>query len=280
MAGIRIVTDSTTDLPKELLNKYGIEAIPLNVYVDGETYLDNVTITPLEFIEKMRGSSELPKTSLPPVGVFVETYNRLGENGDTILSIHMASGLSGTYHAACLAAGMTTSRVEVIDSEMISQALGFQVIEAARMAREGHNVASIVARVKEVLSHTSLFVVVDTLDNLIKGGRIGKAAGWIGSLLSIKPIAMLEKGVYTPLARVRNMSQVIKTLIERFEQDTAGKVVKGIGISHADNLPLAEKLTEQIARFTSAPVTVRPATPVITAHTGPGAIGFMYYAEE
>ena len=108
MAGIRIVTDSTTDLPKELLNKYDIEVIPLSVYVDGETYLDNVTITPLEFIERMRGSSELPKTSLPPVGVFVDTYNRLGENGDTILSIHMASGLSGTYNAACLAAEMTT----------------------------------------------------------------------------------------------------------------------------------------------------------------------------
>ena len=280
MAGIRIVTDSTTDLPKELLNKYDIEVIPLSVYVDGETYLDNVTITPLEFIEKMKGSSELPKTSLPPVGAFVDTYNRLGENGDTILSIHMTGGLSGTYNAACLAAEMSTSRVEVIDSQMISQALGFQVIEAAKMARDGHDLVAIVARLKEVLSQTSLFVVVDTLDNLIKGGRIGKAAGWIGSLLSIKPIAMIEKGVYTPLARVRNMSQVIKTLIERFEQDTAGKTVRGIGISHADNLRLAEKLTEQIARFTSAPVIVRPATPVITAHTGPGAIGFMYYAEE
>ncbi|MFC5531331.1 DegV family protein [Cohnella yongneupensis] len=279
MAGIKIVTDSTTDLPKELLSKYDIEVIPLSVYVGGETYLDSVTITPLEFIQKMKGSSELPKTSLPPVGVFVDTYNRLGENGDTVISIHLTSGLSGTYNAACVAAEMSTSKVEVIDSQMISQALGFQVIEAARMARDGQPVSSIVARLKEILSHTSLLVVVDTLDNLIKGGRIGKAAGWIGSLLSIKPIAMLDKGVYTPVARVRNMSQVIKALIERFEQDIAGKTVRGIAISHADNLPLAEKLTEQIARFTSAPVMVRPATPVITTHTGPGALGFMYYAD-
>lgn len=277
--GIRIVTDSTTDLPPELIAKYGIEVLPLSVYVDGETYLDSVTITPLEFIDRMRNASELPKTSLPPVGAFVETYDRLGAEGDTIISIHMTSGLSGTYNAACLAAEMTTSRVEVIDSQMISQALGFQVIEAAKMARSGQSVEAIVARVKEILTQTSLFVVVDTLDNLIKGGRIGKAAGWIGSLLSIKPIAMLEKGVYSPVARVRNMSQVIKTLIERFEQDIAGKTVRGIGISHADNLPLAQKLTEQIARFTSAPVTIRPATPVITTHTGPGAIGFMYYAD-
>lgn len=279
MTGIKIVTDSTTDLPQELIKKYDIEVIPLSVYVNGETYLDNVTITPLEFIEKMKGASELPKTSLPPVGAFVDTYDRLGAGGHTIISIHMTSGLSGTYNAACLAAEMSSSNVEVIDSQMISQALGFQVIEAAKMARDGHPAAAIVARLKEVLSRTSLLVVVDTLDNLIKGGRIGKAAGWIGSLLSIKPIAMLDQGVYTPIARVRNMSQVIKTLIERFEQDIAGKTVRGIGISHADNLPLAQKLTEQIARFTSAPVTVRPATPVITTHTGPGAIGFMYYAE-
>lgn len=279
MPGIKIVTDSTTDLPPELLSKYGIEVIPLSVLVDGETYLDSVTITPLEFIRKMKGSSELPKTSLPPVGAFVEAYDRLGANGDAIISIHMTSGLSGTYQAACLAAEMSKSRVEVVDSQMISQALGFQVIEAARMARDGHSVASILERTKEVLSRTSLFVVVDTLENLIKGGRIGKAAGWIGSLLSIKPIAMLERGVYTPVARVRNMGQVIKTLIERFEHDVAGKTVRGVGVSHADNLPLAQKLTEQIARFTSAPVLIRPATPVITAHTGPGAIGFMYYTD-
>ncbi|MFD0670631.1 DegV family protein [Cohnella sp. GCM10027633] len=279
MSAIKIVTDSTTDLPAELIKKYDIEVIPLSVYVDGETYLDNVTITPLEFIDKMKGASELPKTSLPPVGAFVDLYDRLGAGGNTIISIHMTSGLSGTYNAACLAAEMSDSRVEVVDSQMISQALGFQVIEAAKMARDGRSAEEILARLREVLTQTSLLVVVDTLDNLIKGGRIGKAAGWIGSLLSIKPIAMLDKGVYTPIARVRNMSQVIKTLIERFEQDIAGKTVRGIGISHADNLPLAQKLTEQIAKFTSAPVTVRPATPVITTHTGPGAIGFMYYAD-
>lgn len=279
MAGIKIVTDSTTDLPQELLRKHDIEVIPLSVYVDGETYMDSVTITPLEFIRKMKGSGELPKTSLPPVGAFVEAYDRLGADGSTVLSIHMTSGLSGTYQAACLAAGMSKSHVEVVDSQMISQALGFQVIEAARMARDGHPVASILERLKEILSHTSLLVVVDTLENLIKGGRIGKAAGWIGSLLSIKPIAMLDKGVYTPVARVRNMAQVIKTLIERFEHDIVGKTVRAVGISHADNLPLAQKLAEQIARFTSAPVMIRPATPVITTHTGPGAIGFMYYAD-
>lgn len=279
MPGIKIVTDSTTDLPQEVLEQYNIEVIPLTVFVDGETYQDNVTISPLDFIDKMKHAKELPKTSQPSIGVFVETYDRLGADGDTILSIHMTSGMSGTYSTACAAAEISTSDVKVIDSQMISQALGFQVIEAAQMASEGHSVESIIDRLKQILDYTSLYVVVEKLENLIKGGRIGKAAGWIGSMLSIKPIAMLEKGVYTPVARVRTYSQMMKTLIERFEQDIKGKIVRGIGISHADNVTLAERLQQEIARLTDVPVRIRPATPVITTHTGPGAIGLMYYAE-
>ncbi|TJY44003.1 DegV family protein [Cohnella pontilimi] len=279
MAGIKIVTDSTTDLPKELLEQHRIEVIPLSVFVNGESYQDNVTISPIEFIRKMKNSEELPKTSQPPIGVFVDTYDRLGADGDKILSIHMSGSLSGTYSTACAAAQISTSDVTVVDSLMISQALGFQVVEAAQLAEQGHSIESIVGRLKQVLKETKLLVVLETLENLIKGGRVGKAVGWLSSVLKIKPIAMLEKGVYTPLAKVRTTSHVLKTLIERFEQDIKDKIVGGIGISHADNLPLAERLREEIARITSAPVMIRPATPVITTHTGPGAIGFMYYTK-
>lgn len=279
MPDIRIVTDSTTDLPKELLDQHEVEVIPLSVFVDGETYEDNVTISPLEFIQKMKTAPELPKTSQPAVGVFLEMYDRLGQNGDTIISIHMTSGMSGTYSTACAAAEMSSSNVVVIDSQMISQALGFQVIEAAKMAREGFTVQQIRARLMKILDNTTLLVVVDTLENLVKGGRIGKAKGWISSILSIKPIAMLEQGIYTPVTKVRTSSQIIKSLLERFNSDTAGKEITEIGISHADNLTLAERLREELSRITAIPVRIRPATPVITTHTGPGAIGFMYCAE-
>ncbi|MFB9328574.1 DegV family protein [Paenibacillus aurantiacus] len=279
MPAIKIVTDSTTDLPRELLAQYDVEVIPLSIYVDGESFLDTVTISPDEFIQRMIASNELPKTSQPAVGAFLEVYDRLGANGDTIISIHMTGGMSGTYATACAAAEMSDSRVEVIDSQMISQALGFQVIEAARLAREGGTVESIVARVKEIFEQTSLFVVVETLENLIKGGRIGKAAGILGTILKIKPIAMLQQGVYAPVAKVRTSSQIVKTLMERFELDIKGKIVRGIGISHADNLPLAERLQQEIARFTQVPVRICTTTPIISTHTGPGAIGFSYYAE-
>ncbi|WP_148927541.1 DegV family protein [Paenibacillus methanolicus] len=279
MPAIKIVTDSTTDLPRELLNQYDIEVIPLSIFVDGESFLDTVTISPDEFIQRMIASNELPKTSQPAVGAFLETYDRLGANGDTIISIHMTGGMSGTYATACAAAEMSESRVEVIDSQMISQALGFQVLEAARLAREGSTVDAIVARVKEIFEQTSLFVVVETLENLIKGGRIGKAAGLLGTILKIKPIAMLQQGVYSPVAKVRTSSQIVRTLMERFESDIKGKIVRGVGISHADNLPLAERLQQEIARFTSIPVRICTTTPIISTHTGPGAIGFSYYAE-
>jgi EDD domain protein, DegV family len=279
MPGIRIVTDSTTDLPKELLDQHEVEVIPLSVYVNGETYEDNVTISPLDFIHKMKQASELPKTSQPAIGVFLDLYDQLGKDGDTIISIHMTSGMSGTYSTACAAAELSSSNVIVIDSQMISQALGFQVIEAAKMAREGLTVQQIKSRLKRILDNTSLLVVVDTLENLVKGGRIGKATGWISSVLSIKPIAMLQEGVYTPVTKVRTTSQIIKSLLERFKSDTEGKEITEIGISHADNLSLAERLREEINRITATPVRIRPATPVITTHTGPGAIGFMYCAE-
>lgn len=266
-------------MPLELLAQHDVEVIPLSIYVDGESFLDNVTISPDEFITRMVASSELPKTSQPAVGVFLEAYDRLGANGDTIISIHMTSGMSGTYASACAAAEMSSSNVQVIDSQMISQALGFQVIEAARMAKEGSTVEHIKARMKEILDHSTLFVVVETLENLIKGGRIGKAAGLLGTILKIKPIAMLQNGVYSPVAKVRTSSQIVKTLIERFEQDVKDKIVRGVGISHANNLPLAQRMQQEIARFTSAPVRICTTTPIISTHTGPGAIGFCYYAE-
>jgi len=279
MTGIRIVTDSTTDLPRELLEQYRVEVVPLTVYVDGATYLDSVTIQPIEFMHKMSVARELPKTSQPSIGSFAEVYDRLGADGSTVISIHMTSGMSGTYQAARAAAELSSSNVLVVDSRMISQALGFQVTEAARLAAEGASPDSILLRLQSVCERTRLYVVVDTLVNLIRGGRIGKAAGLIGTMLSIKPIAMLKEGVYSPIAKVRTTSQVVRTLMEHFREDTQHRVIRGIGISHADNLPLAARLKQALAEWTDVPVRICPATPVITTHTGPGAIGFMFYTE-
>lgn len=281
MAKIKIVTDSTADLSSEFLEKFDIEVVPLSIHIDGDTYLDRVDITPSEFMRKMKESDELPKSSQPPAGVFAEVYDRFGDQGYEILSIHMTGGMSGTVQSAESAAAMSHANVTVVDSRYISKALAFQVLEAAKMAREGKSIQEIVSRLETIRSNTKLFVVVDTLENLVKGGRIGKGKAMIGSLLNIKPIASLEGGVYTPVAKVRSHTQVAKYLAKQFAEDIKGKTIRGVGLVHAEGIELASKLKTMIEELDAgAEVEIEETTPIISTHTGPGAIGFMYHLED
>ncbi|MED4026645.1 DegV family protein [Priestia megaterium] len=280
MAKIKVVTDSTIDLTLEEAEKYGIEMIPLCINIDNETYLDRVELTPTDFIEKMKNSKELPKSSQPAIGSFVEVYERLVSEGYDVISIHMTGGMSGTVRAAESAAQMVEGNIAVVDSMYITKALSFQVFEAVKMIEDGHTVEEIITRLEEVRQNTNLFVVVDTLENLVKGGRIGRGKGLIGSLLNIKPIASLADGVYTPVAKVRSHSQIVKFLTKQFEEHTEGKSIKGVGLVHADGFGLASKLKESIVKargYTQFPI--EDTTPIISTHTGIGAIGFMYFAE-
>ncbi|MEI2441098.1 DegV family protein [Priestia megaterium] len=280
MAKIKVVTDSTIDLTLEEAEKYGIEMIPLCINIDNETYLDRVELTPTDFIEKMKNSKELPKSSQPAIGSFVKVYERLVSEGYDVISIHMTGGMSGTVRAAESAAQMVEGNITVVDSMYITKALSFQVFEAVKMIEDGHTVEEIVTRLEEVRQNTNLFVVVDTLENLVKGGRIGRGKGLIGSLLNIKPIASLADGVYTPVAKVRSHSQVVKFLTKQFEEHTEGKSIKGVGLVHADGFGLASKLKESIVKARGyTQFSIEDTTPIISTHTGIGAIGFMYFAE-
>jgi len=280
MSKIKIVTDSTSDLSKEIIRKFNIEVIPLSVSIDGETYLDGVDISPSEFMEKMKEAKELPKSSQPAVGKFLELYDQLCLQGYDVISIHLSTGLSGTVGSAESAAQMSKCNVTVVDSKFISKALSFQVIEAAKMAENGSTVEEIISRLDEIQKHSHLYVVVDTLENLVKGGRIGRGKALIGSLLKIKPIASLTDGVYTPVANARSHAQVVSFLTEQFVKDSEGKKVKDIGIVHANGLELAKKLSDSIKKISGyVSIEVVDTTPIIGTHTGPGAIGFMYYAE-
>lgn len=280
MSKVKIVTDSTVDFSLERLKEQGVYIVPLSIQMNGKSYLDRIEISPTEFMEKMKLSNELPKSSQPSIGTFIDLYNKLGEDGSEIISIHMTGGMSGTVQTAQLAAEMSTSKVTVVDSKFISRALYFQVSEAAKLAKEGKSVKEIVNRLSEIRQATKLFVVVDTLENLVKGGRIGKAKAFIGSLLNIKPIATLIDGELTPVSKARSHAQVVKFLVKQFTEDVKGKTIKGIGLAHADGKELALKLKEQLVNlFDSLDIQIIETTPVISTHTGPGAIGFMYYAE-
>lgn len=277
---IKIVTDSSSDLSTEEAKALNIHVIPLTITIGRESFIDGIDISSEEFIEKMQESHELPKSSQPAVGEFVKLYNELAADGSEILSIHLSGKLSGTVAAARTAAGLADAKVTVIDSLFISKALSFQAREAALMANKGYDMEEIIEKLNHVRENTHLFVVVDTLENLVKGGRIGKGTALIGSLLNIKPIAILENGEYSPVAKVRSQTQAIKFMMKQFMTDITGKTVKYAGIAHANGLEFAQLVKEQIESKTGfSSVEVCGTTPVISTHTGQGAIGFSYYAE-
>lgn len=280
MVRIHIVTDSTCDLTKEELKEHDIKVVPLTIQIDGKTYTDGVDIEPISFLELMKNSKELPKSSQPAPGKFKEVYDELGRNGDQIISIHMTGSMSGTVESARQAAQMSDSDVTVFDSRYIAVGLAIQIREAIKLRDAGATVEEIIARLDEVRKNTRLFVVVDQLDNLIKGGRIGKGAGMIGSLLNIKPIATLDDGSYTPIAKVRSHKQVVSYLFKQFQEDVEGKTVKAVGISHADGIAtIGNPLIELVESTGFKDVEVKFTSPIISTHTGPGAVGFIYFAE-
>lgn len=280
MEKIKIVTDSTADLSEDVIGDLDIHVVPLSIFIEGETYLDRVDLSPEMFLEKMKASDELPKSSQPSAGVFAELYDELGKDGSKVISIHMTGGMSGTVRSAESAAEITETDVTVVDSRFISRGLGFQVIEAARLAKEGKGVEDILEAITEIREKTQLYVVVDTLENLVKGGRIGKGKAMIGSLLNIKPIASLAGGEYTPVAKVRSHTQVVKFLVQQFMEDVKGKTIKGVGLCHADGLALAQNLKSKIAEKTGYDqFDIGVTTPIISTHTGIGAIGFTYYTD-
>jgi DegV family protein with EDD domain len=280
MSKIKIVTDSTMDMTIEQADQLGVVIVPLSVTINGETYLDRVEIQPAEFIETMKRLEELPKSSQPSAGTFLEVYDRLGEEGYEVISIHMTGKMSGTVRSAESAAQMTNTKVTVVDSKFISMALQFQVQEAAEMAKQGKSVEEILDRIDRVREHTKLYIMIDTLENMVKGGRIGKGKAFIGSLLNIKPIASLEGAEYNPVAKVRSHSQVVKWLAKQFAEDVKGKTVKRVGIVHAEAHELATKLKDAVMELTGYNgITIDYTGPTISTHTGQGTIAIMYYYE-
>lgn len=280
MGRIHIVTDSTCDLSNEELEQLNIHVVPLTIQLGGQTYIDRIEIQPEQFLQKMKSEKELPKSSQPAPGKFVELYEALGKDGDQVISIHMTGGMSGTVQSARQAADMANADVTVFDSRYIAWGLAFQLREAARLRDAGASVEEIIARVEHVRQNTRLFVIVDTLENLIKGGRIGKGMGMIGSLLNIKPIATLDEGNLVQVTKVRSHKQVVKYCFEQFQQETAGKTVKAVGISHADGMgTMGQSLKELVEQTGFSSVDVAFTCPTISTHTGPGAVGFIYFAE-
>lgn len=216
---IGIVTDSTCDLPAEIAREYDVKVIPTLVRLDGQEYRDGIDLTPSTFYTMLEKSHGVATTSQPAPGLFREVYREMLRDYDAVISIHMSKNFSGTVETARRAVEeLGEAAVHVVDSHTISMGLGGLVIQAARDARRGLDVNTIISRIKQVRSQVRLFVALSTLDYLRKGGRIGKMTAFLGSLLKIRPLLVAIDGEVKPLARCRSRRDAVETLLAQVKQ--------------------------------------------------------------
>lgn len=276
MSKIRIVTDSSITIEPELVKKYNITVVPLSVMVDGVIYSDSDLREEGRFLEMMKHSKELPKTSQPPVGLFAETYENLVKEGaEQIVAIHIMHTLSGTCEASRQGASLSGADVTVIDSGFTDQCLKFQVVEAAKLAEAGASLDEIVAHVEEVKNKSELHIGVSTLENLVKGGRIGRVTGLLSSLLNIRVIMELKDYQLNTIAKGRGAKTFTKWSDSYINgiKDKDRKVAE-IGISYAGTPDLAHELAEKL-EVLGAPISILETGSIIQTHTGEGAFAVM-----
>ncbi|CAH0120121.1 MULTISPECIES: DegV family protein [unclassified Paenibacillus] len=276
MGKIRIVTDSTSDIPREVRERWGITMIPLKVHFGEEEYSDAVTIEPAQFYEKLQQASKLPTTSQPSPVDFVEVYERLGaEPGTEIISFHLSAALSGTYQSAVLAKSMLEDKIDVtiIDSKSASYGFGMLVVTAARLAAEGKSKEEILEAVETLRQRRKLYFLVDTLEYLQKGGRIGKASAMLGTILNIKPILSIDdEGEVHAVEKVRGHKKAVARIIELLKGNL-GSMRVNITIGYATDRSEAEAMEAQLREhFDVAEVDYTLIGSVIGTHVGPGVI--------
>ncbi|MFS9224533.1 DegV family protein [Streptococcus parasanguinis] len=273
MANIKIVTDSSITIEPEVVKEYGITIVPLSVMVDGVLYSDS-ELGEGDFLRLMQSSKNLPKTSQPPVGVFAEIYENLAADGDHIVSIHMSHALSGTVEAARQGATLSGAEVTVIDSGFTDQAMKFQVVEAAKLAKEGADLDTILARIEEVKEKTELYIGVSTLENLVKGGRIGRVTGLLSSLLNIRVVMEMKDHQLEPIVKGRGNKTFKKWLDELVEKLSHSKVAE-IGISYAGTPEWANEMKAQLQSLVEKAIPVLETGSIIQTHTGENAFAVL-----
>lgn len=275
MGTIKIVTDSSITIEPELIKALDITVVPLSVMIDSKLYSDNDLKEEGHFLSLMKASKSLPKTSQPPVGLFAETYENLVKKGVTdIVAIHLSPALSGTIEASRQGAEIAEAPVTVLDSGFTDQSMKFQVVEAAKMAKAGASLNEILAAVQAIKSKTELYIGVSTLENLVKGGRIGRVTGVLSSLLNVKVVMALKNDELKTLVKGRGNKTFTKWL-DSYLAKNSHRPIAEIAISYAGEASLALTLKERIAAYYNHSISVLETGSIIQTHTGEGAFAVM-----
>lgn len=269
---VKIITDSLSDITGDIIGELDITIVPLTVLFGREAYIDRVTITTEEFYRRLITQNIFPTTTQPTPQAFVDVYNRLAEETDEILVITLSSKLSGTYQSAMGAIEMMEKkcRVEVIDSETVAMGLGLVVLAAATAARDGMKLNELVNFVHQARLRSHLIIYFDTLKYLAKGGRIGKAQGMLGSMLSIKPILTIKDGEISPVTRLRSQAAGIEYL---FNFITSFHRIDALAVEHSTQPEAADRLVDRLSvSLPDKPIIRSVVSPVLGAYAGPNAI--------
>ena len=273
---VQIVVDSTADIPLDRARELGIEVVPLTVMFGDQSFRDGVDLDGPSFYQKLSNSPVMPTTSTPPPALFEETYRRLIANGATgILSMHISAKLSGTFSAARQGAEMVTADthvpIEVVDSDTVSGGFGLPAEMVARESRNGADLAVLRARAESLCSRVHVIAVLDTLEFLQRGGRIGRAQAMLGTLLNVKPLIEVRAGQVLPLEKVRTRGKAL---------DRMGQIVSGLGDLEAlaivaSDSAVADQITAVAEGFWHGPIERFALGPVVGTHAGPGAGGMV-----
>jgi DegV family protein with EDD domain len=271
---VRIVTDSTSDIPSHVAQELGITVVPLSVIFGEDTYKEGVEISHDLFYERLGRVKQLPTTSAPSVGDFLDAYRNVLKETDEIISVHLSSKLSATYSNATQAAAILAdegARVDVVDSQTISVGMMFMCTAAVRAAAEGASVDEIRKLVEGMAPRISVYVVLDTLEYVRRGGRIGRARAFLGTVLRVKPILSIHDGEVHPEERVRTRSLALDRL---FQMATSLPNIERIGVAYSTNAEEAEEMKRRIKEaLDGVDVAMARLGPVIGVHGGPGTLG-------
>jgi DegV family protein with EDD domain len=275
---VGVVTDSNADLPSDLQQQLGIVVVPLIVHFGHQQYRDGVDITSHEFFARLRAGGVLPTTSQISVGDWRASYLKAieqirvnGQEPEGVVVATIASNLSGTYNAACTAAEGLSVPIEVIDSRQISVGTGWLAITAARAAREGRPFAEIVAQLRDMVPRLRVFGMLDSLDHAQRGGRIGKGAALLGTLLNVKPMLQVRDGEVLPIGRVRTRQRALQRVVELAEEEAP---LEELAVLHSDFPEAAAELAAMVTHLVpSERIFIADIGPVLGTHIGPGAMG-------
>jgi fatty acid kinase fatty acid binding subunit len=272
VSSVGVVTDSTADLPTALQERFGLAVVPLIVNWDGQTYRDKIDLTTAEFYRRLRTSKTLPKTGAPSLAAFEATFREQLKQHDAVISVNLAARLSGTYEVACRAAqSVDPRRIAVVDSSSVSICMGWLAELAATLSREGLGLTEIVERLEDARGRLRILALLETLQFLQRGGRIGRAAALAGTLLSVKPILSVRDGEVAPVERVRTMNGALRRLVELV---VAQGPVERLGVIDSDSATNAAQVETQLAaRYPELTIDRGELGPVVGTHGGPGVVG-------